>query len=75
MADNRTLNTETREEVEDPWQHRSQQMKCRSCIWFVRKLNEVPLGRCRRHAPTLGGFPVVYEYDWCGDHKVDGTKL
>lgn len=59
----------------DNWQHRSDQMKCRSCIWFVRKLNEGPLGRCRRHAPTMSGYPAVYEHDWCGDHKLDGTKL
>jgi hypothetical protein len=28
------------------------------------------LGRCRRHAPTLGGYPVVTPADWCGDHKL-----
>jgi hypothetical protein len=28
------------------------------------------LGRCRRHAPTLRGWPVVYNTDWCGDHKL-----
>lgn len=33
------------------------------------------LGRCRRHAPTLGGWPAVYLDDWCGDHKLDETKL
>lgn len=33
------------------------------------------LGRCRRHAPTLGGWPVVFADDWCGDHKIDEAKL
>jgi hypothetical protein len=40
---------------------------------LVRALTSV--GRCRRHAPTMSGFPVVYEDDWCGDHKLDETKL
>lgn len=29
------------------------------------------MGRCRRHAPTMAGYPVVFEHDWCGDHKLD----
>jgi hypothetical protein len=33
------------------------------------------LGRCRRHAPTMSGFPVVYKGDWCGDHKIDEEKV
>lgn len=33
------------------------------------------MGRCRRHAPTMGGFPAVYESDWCGDHKIDENKI
>ena len=28
------------------------------------------LGRCRRHAPTMNGYPVVHLTDWCGDHKL-----
>lgn len=35
----------------------------------------VELGRCRRHAPTMNGYPVVYPTDWCGDHKLDETRL
>lgn len=80
----------------DPWMHRSKGMKCRSCMFFVRKIiqnsyctyivngvdvgskgEEIPtkLGRCRRHAPTMNGYPVVYDSDWCGDHKVDENKV
>jgi hypothetical protein len=53
-------------------------------MWFVPKFpdneEERPpgpkrLGRCRRHAPTMNGFPAVYGCDWCGDHKVDENKL
>jgi hypothetical protein len=33
------------------------------------------VGRCRRHAPTMNGYPVVFVGDWCGDHKVDENKL
>jgi hypothetical protein len=53
----------------DPWQHRAAHMRCSSCMWFVVKAGNI--GRCRRHAPTLGGYPVVTFEDWCGDHKLD----
>lgn len=33
------------------------------------------VGRCRRHAPTLGGWPVVFSTDWCGDHKIDENRI
>jgi hypothetical protein len=33
------------------------------------------VGRCRRHAPTMNGYPVVFEDDWCGDHKLDESKI
>lgn len=67
----------------DPWEHRSQGMKCKTCMWFVPKLqgdgireNSVyHLGRCRRHAPTMNGFPAVFVNDWCGDHKLDENKI
>lgn len=57
----------------DNWKHRSSNMKCSSCMWFVLK-GESFLGRCRR-APTLNGWPVVMISDWCGDHKLDETKI
>lgn len=57
----------------DPWQHRSINMFCSTCMWYVQKSGKV--GRCRRHAPSMNGYPVVYENDWCGDHKVDEGKL
>ena len=67
----------------DPWKHRDSGMRCRTCIWFVPKLGspiqatkaDAPVvGRCRRHAPTMGGYPVVYQTDWCGDHRLDENK-
>ena len=33
-----------------------------------------PFGRCRRHAPTLSGWPAMFGTDWCGDHKLDENK-
>jgi len=33
------------------------------------------LGRCRRNAPTMKGFPAVFQGDWCGEHKLDGSKI
>lgn len=65
----------------DPWAHRDVSMRCRTCMWYVPKrelasrsidpLSTATVGRCRRHAPTMGGYPVVYGSDWCGDHKLD----
>lgn len=58
---------------DDSWAHRSDKMRCASCMWWVRK-GTSELGRCRRHAPQLGGWPAVYAHDWCGDHKLDEAK-
>ncbi len=65
----------------DPWQHRSKNMACATCMWFMLKAkpkasrNTAPIGRCRRHAPTMNGYPVVFETDWCGDHKLDENAI
>lgn len=32
-------------------------------------------GRCRKHAPTMTGYPAVFGTDWCGDHKMDEGKI
>lgn len=61
----------------DNWEHRSSKMRCETCMWFVPKAidgqgNGVStLGRCRRHVPTMNGFPAVFVDDWCGDHKLN----
>ena len=71
---------------EDPWKHRSSGMKCGGCMWFVVKPatdtnttkpldSRGELGRCRRHAPTMTGLPAVFTSDWCGEHKLDETRL
>lgn len=69
--------------TDDHWKNRSTRMRCATCMWYVAKnppsgvpdefLYPLSLGRCRRHAPTMSGYPVVYEADWCGDHKLDET--
>ena len=63
----------------DPWKHRSTGMKCKTCMWFVEKVTAGPvtieLGRCRKHAPTMNGYPVVFPDDFCGDHKLDEVKI
>lgn len=68
-------------QAEDPLAHRSAKMRCESCMYFVEKQTApvgvkplVAFGRCRRHAPTMGGWPAVYGTDWCGDHKLDEAK-
>ena len=65
----------------DPWAHRSKGMRCKTCMWFVEKSGppvyeeSKVVGRCRRHAPTMSGYPVVFILDYCGDHKLDETKI
>lgn len=65
----------------DNWKHRSKGMLCATCMFFVEKLTTAIqpedrcIGRCRRRAPTMNGFPVIYSSDWCGDHKIDETKI
>ena len=68
--------------VDDRWMHRSKHMSCITCMWFVAKAKTEPdtaeptiIGRCRRHSPTMEGYPVVFMTDWCGDHKVDENKI
>ena len=87
----------------DNWKHRSQGMRCKTCMFFMPKVPQnnfivaeeaaclghpgrpvtasemlrppYDLGRCRRHAPTMSGWPVMFVNDWCGDHKLDEEKL
>jgi len=62
----------------DPWKHRSCGMQCRTCMWCIEKQvteGSRRVGRCRRHAPTMNGYPVVFMDDWCGDHKLDENKV
>ena len=64
--------------TDDPWKHRSKGMRCMTCMWYVVKAvdgQKSLTGRCRRRSPTMNGYPVVYDTDWCGDHKVDETQL
>ncbi|MHC4316650.1 MAG: hypothetical protein ACYSW3_29760 [Planctomycetota bacterium] len=56
--------------VEDNWKHKSEMMLCKTCMWFILKGERTVMGRCRRRAPTLNGWPVVFRSDWCGDHKI-----
>lgn len=63
---------------EDNWKHKTAGTRCEVCMWFVYKQGkEEPLqvGRCRRHAPTINGFPAVFGADWCGDHRLDENKI
>ena len=68
----------------DNWRHRSVNMKCHTCMWFMEKIVasednkpglDTVIGRCRRHAPTMNGYPVVFSNDWCGDHKLNETAI
>jgi len=57
----------------DNWANRVRNMHCLTCMFYMAKEGGIVKsvkGRCRRHAPTLGGWPVVFDTDWCGDHKL-----
>lgn len=54
--------------TEDLWRHRAEEMRCKTCMHYCEKTPG--LGRCRRHAPTMQGWPVMFPDDWCGDHKL-----
>lgn len=58
----------------DNWKNRKSGMICDTCVFFVPKAPKKKFGRCRRHAPTLSGWPAMYATDWCGDHKLDEEK-
>lgn len=65
----------------DPWSHRSEGMRCKTCMWWAPKQGGMmhedhpAVGRCRRHAPTMSGYPAVFWNDWCGDHKLNELAL
>jgi hypothetical protein len=74
----------------DNWKHRSKGMTCLTCMWFAEKeiasqtfsaetikavMAGSPVGRCRKRAPSMDGWPVMFKTDWCGDHKLDENKL
>ena len=73
---------------EDPLKHRSENMRCETCVWFAAKASKqhplqnapaigkpVIKGRCRRHAPTINGYPVVFVNDWCDNHKLSENSF
>lgn len=69
---------------DDNWEHRSEGMRCMTCVFYVPKMIrsgkkskgvESALGRCRANAPTMKGYPAVFETDWCGNHKLDENKI
>jgi hypothetical protein len=61
----------------DNWKDRSKGVKCGTCMWSISKGDpkDAKIGRCRKHAPTLNGWPAIFPTDWCGDHKIDENKL
>jgi len=75
------LKVEENLEKIDPWKHRSKGMCCATCMWCIVKVSEEmttatrTLARCRKHAPTMTGYPAVFLTDWCGDHKLDENKI
>ena len=69
------INPDINNENKDPWIHRSDGMKCKTCVFYVQKGDNKGFGRCRANAPTMKGYPAVFEDDWCGNHRIDENKL
>ena len=68
----------SRAKFADNWVHRSKGMSCLTCMWFIPKIDKegtFTVGRCRRHAPTMNGWPVMFPTDWCGDHKLNENQV
>lgn len=57
----------------DNWENRQDNMMCIKCMHYSPKKNSV--GRCRRHAPAMVGFPVVFDTDWCGDFRLNENSV
>lgn len=62
-------------ENKDPWIRRSKGMVCATCMVYVQNDEKQGFGRCRANAPTMKGYPAVFEDDWCGKHKMNEEKL
>ncbi|MBF0607693.1 MAG: hypothetical protein HQL61_09120 [Magnetococcales bacterium] len=54
--------------TKDNWANRATGMVCATCAFYCNT-------RCRRHAPTMGGFPAVFQTDWCGDHRITKDRI
>jgi len=59
----------------DNWGDRKKLMVCGRCMFFVPKGKGPVVGRCRKHAPTCEGWPVMFRTDFCGDFKLDEEKV
>jgi len=59
---------------QDNWKHRASKLKLKEAIPEDKPVAG-SLGRCRRNAPTMKGWPAVFSTDWCGDHKIDEEKI
>ena len=62
----------------DNWKNRKELARCTSCMYYVGKVNmegQMLVGRCRKNAPTMTGFPVVFPTDFCGNHKLNENIL
>ena len=64
----------------DKWDRKTN-FTCISCMYCVPKKSNTnkdveEIGRCRRNAPTMKGYPVIKPYfDWCGEHKLGSNPV
>lgn len=67
----------------DKWDRKTN-FNCYSCMYCVpkgelkkdQKYDIDAIGRCRRNAPTMKGYPVLELFhDWCGEHKIGSNPV
>ena len=66
----------------DKWDRKTN-FNCESCMFYVPKRDaaiggvvfDTPEGCCRHNAPTMKGYPVVWNFDWCGEHKIGSNPV
>lgn len=47
---------------------------CKYCKFYIAKPGGL-VGKCRRHPPTMRGWPVMKPDSWCGDYKLNEKVL
>ena len=38
---------------------------CKTCKAFLNVSSDNEMGECRRHSPSIGGWPKVPDHSWC----------
>jgi hypothetical protein len=42
---------------------------CKTCKAFLNLSENNEMGECRRHSPSIGGWPKVFGHSWCLEYS------